>query len=269
MKNFMRKRIFELAAITVLVVGLLTAAVAYGLKRKANHAHAGEVQQHFGFTLYETQTVTVNGQKPWVSRQRIRAVSADGKIKTVDTTFSQDGKQLGTETSYSIPFVGYLGVDDNRKVLMFISPKDHQYHNPTMEEARLYQCYTRDDVVLGYQVYVCQFPIGGSGRTIAEDYCAPALQDQTLKEVYAGSWGNDTIAVTRIDFSEPDPTLFELPNYPIDYSGWQQKVARARAKGDVKTADMLEEILRKYQASNAKLHPNYVPPTESKSAGSD
>jgi hypothetical protein len=257
----MRKPL-QIVAIAVLLAGLLTAAVAYGVvKYRRSNSNGGQsLLEHagFGFTLYEAQSVTIVGQKPWVSMRRVRAVASDGKIKTVTTSYKQDGTLSGSETEYSIPFVGVLGADNERKVLVFMSPKDHQFHNPSLEEAKQSLTYLREDTVLGYPVYVEGVPASPKDPMSIETYSAPALQGQIIKEVYASPKATNAVEVTRIDFREPDASEFVLPDYPIDYTGWETKIAKLREKGDARAKE-LEKTLRRYQAANAKLRPAFVP----------
>src|SRR5882762_5902971 len=167
---------FKLLSIVVLVIGVVSAAVAYSFQR----ANSLKLRHAKGFTIVTKETVTMNdpsmqsepGQADYVITARYQ--KSDGTWKEVRTAYKTNGTALREAIQFGIPGRGVFQVDKERGVLNFISqmpPKEETSYVP-INDGHDNKRFSRDDIVQGYKTYVLHYVVAEDG-SYEDEYYAP------------------------------------------------------------------------------------------------
>jgi hypothetical protein len=217
-------KILRIVSILVFALGLITVAMAYGI-RYSKKPHTA-----IGFKMNSTQTFTPAGGNPRLSATIERFQKADGGYKLTNTYYNPDGSVQRTSSSFAQTGRGVFRVDENSKTLNYLSPKSER---PAITEDSLRKNpqFIREEDVLGYKTFVARIPDDDGSAGYTELYQAIALQGLIIKMVAVSDVGTTVIEPIKIEVGEPDARIFEnVPNYPVNYTEYEQKIQRPQSK---------------------------------------
>lgn len=220
----------------VFILGLTTALLAYTLNRPY------KPEPRVGFTMVSEQTVTPSdGTPPQPGFKKVRHQRADGSWNQVSRYASPDGKFAKEDVATGVVGRGVFEVDKKRRVLHFLSALSPDSVGLTTD-LRKDEHYVRDESVLGYETRVLRFPNDdGSGYT--ERYYAPALQGVALKSVSVGEGGTSVTEAVQVQLGEPAESEFALPDWPVEYDRYEQKIEQLEDAGRPGTAEQMRQTL--------------------------
>jgi hypothetical protein len=245
MSNKVSTRI-NLISTTLLVVGLVSAAVAYSVKQ-SNSVKRKPAQ---GYTLVTKETaIPISGPESGMAlgyRITTRYQKSDGAWKRVRVSYSADGKALKADTGFGIPGKGVYQLDPSRATLNFISsmpPKEETSYVP-IRNGRGHSNFLKDEVVKGYETYVLRFPDQDGGYT--DLYCASALDGRPIRRVTVSSTGVAIEEVVQIILGDPDDKVFEnLPKWVVRYERFKERIQAMEDVGKPETASAMRQELER------------------------
>jgi len=245
---------FKLISVALLIVGLVSAAVAVSLHRtngtKFRHAK--------GFTLITKETTI-----PFVPHQPLpdestysvttRYQRSDGTWKQVRTYYNADGQVVMKDIGYGIPGSGVFRIDKARGELDFVSsmPPIEKTSYVPIDDGHTQPNFLTDDSVAGYQTYVLRFTDQDGGYT--DFYKAPELDGHTIRKVTVSSLGESIAEPLQIKMGDPDNRVFAgLPNWLVNYDHFKEKISVMEEAGKHEAAQALRRDLEEQIAKEVK-----------------
>lgn len=240
-------------AMAVLSLGVVSTVVGLVVNRHQRNAN-NQSPKPVAFTMVSNQTFFSKDGKAYLQAVIRRLQRGDGSWKQATTNYNEDGSVEGTGELFGMTGQGVFGVREKEQTLVFLSQKYHAGHEINEEQFRG-SPFTRDDVVLGFKVRVHRV-LDPRDNTYVEIYRAPDLGAAMLKQVVTNSNGSYTvIEATKIDLGEPSDSDFgSMPEYPVDYSRYERQVTDAEARGDLKLAQQMRQVLEEQKKRLAKSH---------------
>jgi len=244
----------NLISTTLLVVGLVSAAVAYSVKQ-FNSVKRKPAQ---GYTLVTKETaIPISGSESGRDlgyRITTRYQKSDGSWKRIRVYYSADGKPFKADTGFGIPGKGVYQVDPSRTTLHFMSslPPKEETSYVVIRNGREHSNFLKYEVVQGYETYVLRFPDQEGGYT--DLYCASALDGRPIRRVTVSSTGVAIEEAVQINLGDPDDKIFEnLPQWFVSYERFKERIQAMEEVGKSETASAmrgeLERQLAKQKAS--------------------
>lgn len=237
----------KLIGITLFVVGLVSAAVAYATKQ----SNGVKLKAAKGFTLVTRETVfptTIREQGPPEMRYTIttRHEKSDGTWKQVRTFYQADGKVVREDLGFGIPGEGVFQVDQYSGTLNFVSamgPKE-ETSNVAITDGRDHPNFLREEVVQGFTTYVLRFPDQEGGYV--DTYRAPELNNRTIRRITVSDQGVAVQEPTQITLGNPDDNVFErLPKWHVRFERFQEKIKAMEEIGKPETAAGLRKQMER------------------------
>ena len=231
-------------AITLFVLGLVSAAVGYAMKQ----SNGGKLKPAKGFTLVTRETATHSRPNPLASSYVIvtRHEKSNGAWKQVRTYHHSDGKPFREDISFGIPGEGVFQVDQARGTLNFISsmgPQEQTSFVP-VTDGRDHPNFLKEEVVQGYATYVLRFPDEDGGYV--DVYKAPELNNRTIKKVIVSDGGVALAEPVQITVSDPDEKIFEhLPRWHVRFERFEEKIKAIEEGGKPETAKAMRQQMER------------------------
>lgn len=241
-KSFAR---FRAISVAIFVIGAVSAGFAYSL-RKPN---APTLKPRKGFILTTKSTVILTISRPSVAREithsnSIRYQRSNGTFKEVQTYYDANNAVIKKTIIFGIPGQGVFSLTNPEGPLQFLSsmrPKE-EASLVRVDDGHTHPNFVRDEWVKGYQTYVLRFPDADGGYF--EMYCAPELDGEQLRTVAVEPGGISIREVVGISLGDPDERVIGvLPNLPVGYDIFQQKLATARESGNSEVAEGMQRQL--------------------------
>ena len=199
-----------------------------------------------GFTLTSKMTFRPSGlNTSQTTGSRVRYQKSDGSFKQITTYWKTDGTLGRTITLVGILGRGVFEFTENADRMEFLSPMRSEI--PMKSEAEIRDTHhhnrLRDEVVQGYKTLVVRQPGGESPNSFTDLYHAYALQDFPIKTVNVTDAGVLTIEPTKIELGEPSENDLALPNLPVSYERFEQKIQIMEESGRRDTAETMRRQL--------------------------
>lgn len=231
---------FRLISITLFVLGLVSATVAFSLdRRKTSKRHAR------GFTLITKEVVAINGADPakmgYVITVRYRR--SDGTWRQVRTYRDANGKVLNRDIGFGLPGSGVFRIDSRNRTLDFLSamPPKEETSYVSIFDGHSDPDFVRDDTVQGYLTYVLRFSDQDGGFT--EIYYAPELDNLPIKRVTISPGGVDIMEAVSIVPGEPNDRAFVFPGGIVNFDHFKEKIRTMEESGNHEAAQALQRQL--------------------------
>jgi hypothetical protein len=247
-----KTKLISYLAIVVLILGV----VSTGIGVTVRHSHRVETQAAMTtppFTMRSNQTsFGIGGNTPYLNATKVRFQKSDGSWKEVTTYYKRDGSVSAINKQLAITGVGVFEIHDDIQTLVFLSPKKHAMHLESEDDLRKDPEYARDDVVFGYKVIVQHN--SPKGTNYDDIYRAPALGGAILKVVFGetGSSGYTVIEPTKIDLGEPSESEFAIPDYPFNYTFYEEQIKGEESQGHQEVASKMREVVAQHKQQFAK-----------------
>lgn len=246
----------KVLSIVLLVVGMVSAALAYSLKK----VNGLKVRHAKGFTLVTKETITLNDPAEQAQPQQADYVitttyrRSDGAWKTVKAAYKADGALLRKDVGFGLPGRGVFQIDSAQGVLNFLSsmPPKETTSYVAIRDGHDEPRFSRDEVVRGYKTYVLHYDLAGDG-TYEEEYYAPELDYYALKGVKVAPYGSSVTEMIQLTLGEPDESVFaSLPNLLVNYDHFKKKIEAVEADGNREAAEGLRRDLEQQMAKEMK-----------------
>lgn len=246
----------KVLSIVLLVIGMVSAALAYSLKRtngvKLRHAK--------GFTLVTKETITLNDpalkalpqQADYVITTTYR--KSDGSWKTITASYKSGGELLKKDIQFGIPGQGVFQVDRAQGALNFISSMPSKEITSYVEvtDGRDKQKFLKDDVVQGYKTYVLRYAVEQDGSYM-DEYYAPDLDGYPIKAVKVAPYGSSVTEMIRLTPGDPDEKVFgALPKLLVNYENFKKKIKAVEDDGNREAAEMMRREVERQMAKELK-----------------
>jgi len=230
---------YRTISVLVFFLGVATVTYAYITSQPAMQSATT------GFTLTSKMTFTPSGSNTnQITGSRVRYQKSNGAFKQITTYLKADGTPDKVVTLVGVLGRGVFEFSENAQSMEFLSPMRAQI--PMMSEAEIRNTHhhnsLRDDVVQGYKTLVVRLP-GENSKAFTELYHAFALQDFPIKTINVTDAGILTIEPTKIELGEPSHNLLALPNLPISYERFEQKIQSMEESGRHDTAETMRQQL--------------------------
>jgi hypothetical protein len=241
---------FRVISISLFVVGLMSAAVAYSWQRR----DAVKLRHAKGFTIVTRETTAFSD--PTIQRGpeqidhviTVRYQKSDGTWKQIRTYRNSGGSVVKKDIGLGIPGRGVFQIDRQRGVLHFISPmpaRENTSYVP-ISDGRDSPNFLKDDSVQGYATYVLRFP-DDDGSGYVDMYFSPELDGQAIRTVTVFKGGVSIAEAIQIKFGDPDDRAFgSLPNWMVDYDHFQEKIRAMEDNGKPEIAAALRRQLEQH-----------------------
>jgi hypothetical protein len=229
---------FRVLSLVILVLGLATASLAVWRLRTP------PVGQ--GFILHSKMTFTpANGGQTEIRGSRVRYQRSDGSFKQITNYVNPDGKPFRIDTLIGVLGRGVFEFTENDKTITFVSAMRSQIPPATETELRKIHHHNApaDATVLGYKTLVVRLP-GDRPDSYTDLYHAIDLQGFQIKTVSVSDAGTMIFEPTKIEASEPSAENFDLPQLPISYERFEQKIKAMEESGQTDTAELMRQQLR-------------------------
>lgn len=254
MAGFSKK--FKLLTVALLVLGVVSAAVAYSLQR----ANTVKLRHRKGFTIVTKETVTMNDPNMQAAARQadyiitLRYQKSDGTWKEVRTAYKSDGQVLRKEIGLGIPGQGAFQVDTAHGRLNFLSsmpPKEETSYVP-FADGHEHPKFLRHERVQGYNTYVLHDIVAEDG-SYAENYYAPDLDGCLIKSLKVAPYGSSVTEAIQITFGDPDESVFaSLTNWVVDYDRFKKKIQAIEDDGHHETGEAMRRELERELAKQIK-----------------
>lgn len=247
---------FKLLSVALLIVGIVSVAVAYSLQR----ANGIKFRHAKGFTIVTKETVTMNdpgmqaepGQADYVITASYHR--SDGTHKEVITAYKANGKVLRENITFGVPGQGVFQVDKVHGVLHFLSqmpPKEETSYVP-ITDGHEHPRFIRDEVVQGYKTYVLHAVVDEDG-SYEDEYIAPDLDGYVIKSFKWAPYGSSVTEAIQITLGDPDESAFgSLPDSLVDYERFEKKIQAIEDDGHHETAEAMRRELERQRAKKIK-----------------
>ena len=247
---------FKLLSVALLIVGIVSVAVAYSLQR----ANGVKFRHAKGFTIVTKETITMNdpsmqaepGQADYVITASYQ--KSDGTRKEVRTAYKSNGKVLRENITFGLPGQGVFQVDKDHGVLHFLSqmpPKEETSYVP-ITDGHEHPRFLRHEVVQGYKSYVLHYVVDPDG-SYEDEYYAPDLDGYAVKSFKWAPYGSSVTEMIQITPGDPDESVFgSLPNFLVDYERFKDKIQAIEEDGHHETAEALRRQLEQELAKKVK-----------------
>lgn len=224
-------------SVVVLLLGIVTAILAYSINQTK------KPRPPIALTMTSRQTVTLTGQAPQSGFTTLRYQRSDGSWKQVSTYTSADGKVKKENIGFGLMGRGVFEVNQRNHALYFLSEMPaNPFYSP--KDLRRDERYVRDDSVLGYETRVLRFP-ADDGSGYIENYYAPALHDLLIKTVSVSEEATSVTEAVQIQLGEPSQDEFSsLPDWPIRYDRFEDKIEAMETEGNKEAAEQMRELLK-------------------------
>lgn len=247
---------FKLLSVALLVVGVVSVAVAYSFQRtnglRLRHAKA--------FTIVTKETITMNdpsmqaepGQADYVITASYQ--KSDGTRKEVITAYKSNGTVLRENITFGVPGQGVFQVDKGHGVLHFLSqmPPKEETSYVAITDGHQHPRFTRDEAVQGYKTYVLHAVVDEDG-SYEDEYHAPDLDGYTIKSSKWAPYGSSVTEAIQITLGDPDESVFgSLPNFLVDYDRFEKKIQAIEDDGHHETAEAMRRQLEQERAKKIK-----------------
>jgi len=171
-----------------------------------------------------------------------RMQRSDGSWKDIATTYNNDGTVQETNQLFGISGKGIFALHPTEPRLIFESPKRHAFHVMNEEAIRKDPTFIGEQTILGSRCLGQRYP-DGTEVYLSTDLSFP------LKEVITSDKGRQVIEAVKIDFGEPSESEFgTFPNYPVDYSFYEQRIAQIDKEGNSALAKQMRQELASAKA---------------------
>jgi len=226
----MRKPAYLSAA--VLTLGVFSAAIGLAVR---HHRRAQATAP--AYTMIQRKTFFPKEGGSVLQSVSKRMQRSDGSWKDIATTYNNDGTVQEINQLFGISGRGVFALHPTEQKLIFESPKRHAFHVMNEEAIRKDPTFIGEQTILGFKCLGQRFP-DGTEVYLSTDLSFP------LKEVITSDKGRQVIEAIKIDFGEPSENEFgTFPNYPVDYSFYEQRIARIEKEGNSALAKQMREDL--------------------------
>jgi hypothetical protein len=226
---------------TILLVGLVTAAVAFTLNQ------VRKTRQVLAFTIVSKRTFTPgDGGEPRQELTMTRYQKSDGTWKQVVTYLNPDGTVAKNSMAFGQPGRGVFQVDEAKKEMSFVSPMEKPIAELPLSDLRGDPGFVKKSSVLGYETSVLRSTEEDGSGDYEEVYYAPAFHNLSLKTVSFSKRGISTLEAVKIEIGEPAAQEFSsLPDWDVKYDRFQEKIKVLEDRGRQETAEQMRQELQK------------------------
>lgn len=242
----------KLISISILILGLVSAAVAFSVHRRSN-----KLRHAKGFTLItrETNMLFVPRQPQALEptyAETVRYQKSDGSWKAVRTLYDQAGKIVKKDVTSGIPGEGVFRIDEANQSLDFISsmPSKETTSYVRVDDGHSHPNFLRDDLVQGYQTYVVRFPDQEGGYTDA--YLAPELDGKPIRKVTVSTVGVFIEDLVQVEAGDPSEDI-SLPTFAVNYDTFRRKIANEQRIGKPDIAESMQRQLSEHIAKHRQM----------------
>ena len=240
------KRSFSLVAVLILGLGLAAAGIGLTVKhRYDNSKHENHITNRTPYTMTRTKTLYPNGGTPFLKAVFTRFQKSDGSFKEIIQTYKPDGTPGETGTLIGVASRGVFSVNEATKTLVFQSQKDHVFHllnEKAMKENTA--TYLGEKTILGFRC------LGQRDPEDTETYISPELGFPLL-ETITGSTDRVVTEAIRVDLGEPAD--FQLPDYRVDYTRYENRIANMEKEGRPDLAKQMKGIEERSKGQLSKV----------------
>lgn len=241
MNHRFQKRLRKLS-IAVFLLGVVTASVAFAVNQ------AKKPKRPVGFTLITKQTFSPSSKDmvlPEVSYfMSVRFQKSDGTWKNVRTGHTADGVVIMEDTAMGRPGRGVFRLDPIAGELTFLSSMEAWKEFPVYDWTKD-PLFLKEDTVLGYKTYVVRRHDEDDSSTYIDSYYAPDLNNYPIKEVQVSPMGTATEVAEKIVIGNPsEQQLDSLPDWPIKYELFEQKIQAMEEAGKHELAEEMQQELQ-------------------------
>jgi hypothetical protein len=233
-------------AVVVLILGVVFTGVGLAVR---HHRRVTVQTPATAFRMISKQTFFTNEGKAVLRFVFTRLQRGDGSWKNVTDAYNEDGSVRETNQLFGITGRGVFAVNEEQHTLIFKSQKAHAFHQLNEEAMRNDAAtYLGEQVILGFRC------LGQRDPSDTETYISPSLAFP-LKEVITTDKGRIVTEAVKIDLGEPSETEFgEVPNYPLDYSFYEQLIVDTDKRGQHDLANQMRQLEQQSKQQLAKLH---------------
>ena len=237
--SIMSSKSMRLMSFTVLILGIVSAGIAYNLRPRAP-------QDIF---IISEKTYSVNGSQPVKVGTIERLQKADGSY----VTFDKNDATGAIRTGFSEINRGAFGVDERTRTLTFLSEFQKPVF-PTEATFRKNPGFIREDNILGYRVLVTRANHDPGNYT--ELYQAPDLQWMPLKMIHVSEDGMMNVIEAkevRLGEAARASLAYTPPDYPISHDFFEQKIEDVKKTQPAVAGPRRQEICK--EKHQLKLNP--------------
>ncbi|SRR6266542_1443002 len=233
-------------AVGVLILGVVFTGVGLTVR---HHRRVGVQTPVTAFKMVSKQTLFTNDGKAVLRFVLTRLQKSDGSWKNVTDAYNEDGSVRETNQMFGITGRGVFAVNERQHSLIFKSQKAHAFHQLNEEAMRNDAAtYLGEQMILGFRC------LGQRDPSDTETYISPALAFP-LREVITTDKGRIVTEAVKIDLGEPNETEFgAIPNYPVDYSFYDQLIVDTDKRGQRDLANQMRQVEQQSKQQLAKLH---------------
>jgi hypothetical protein len=249
MNNRFQERLRKLS-IAIFLLGVVTASVAFVVNQSKRP------KRPVGFTLITKETFSPSSKDvalpPVAYFKSVRFQKSDGTWKNVRTGYTSDGVVIMEDTAMGVPGRGVFQVDPIAGELTFLSAMEAWKDFPVYDW-RKDPLFLKEDTVLGHKTYVVRRHDEENNSTYIDSYYAPDLNNYPIKEVHVSPMGTATEVAQKIVLGNPDDQqIGSLPDWPIKYELFEQKIQAMKESGKPELAEaMQKELQRRAQSKPA------------------
>lgn len=226
----MRK--FQFLALIIFVAGLVVAAITFYPTSGA----ARDVKVKYKVT--ETF-----GKESLVTAIKYRLQKADGSWRDTTTYLKADGTVLNVVDTFGINGKGVFRIDEKTKQLIYLGERPSILPEYKEEQAKLSANFGGEDLIVGVRV-LKENSSYNDGRITSESYRAPDYNGLFLKMVSRDGEQSTVIEATELKAETiTDEEFGKLPDYPVSYGSFQNKINALESNGQKEQADSLRRSL--------------------------
>lgn len=171
----------------------------------------------------------------------VRYERADGRFREITSPFRPDGTVAANRILTNIPARGVFQVRPEQNSMQFVSPAPSGGRQITTEaEVRAMDGFSGEETVLGYRTLVVR---SGTEEASVTLFHAPDLNGFPIRVVHRSRAATTTVEPMQILLGDPPKSVFgEDPEYPVDFSLFDEKIQAMEAQRGAEYADRLRAV---------------------------
>ena len=209
-------------AISTFFLGLVSVVISYGFQNITTLSST-KFEKRDIKVFYRVTFQSSKNSSPILQDTKYRLQKNDGSWKDTVVNYAPDGSALNAFDTYAINGKGIFAVSEKTKTLSFRAERPLETFQFSEAKFKASPNFIGETQVAGLRVLVQKIPYGDSDFT--ELYVSPDFNGLFLKII---SKSGDSITTEEATAVKIEPISEEefgnLPNYPINYGSYQNKI---------------------------------------------